>query len=350
MDITELTRKVKEKARRLGFTLTGVTKPGPPDHLDFFQDWISKGFHASLDWIASERSLDMRSDPRAILPECQSILVLGCPYPAPRGNLQGGNIAAYALNQDYHEVLSKRLQDLVRYIEEQAGTPVANRWYTDTGPVLERELAQKAGLGWIGKNTALINKNKGSYFFLAEIFLGLDLDADPAHIETYCGSCTRCLDTCPTGALREPYTLDANRCISYLTIEHREEIPRELRPLMGDWIFGCDICQLVCPWNKPGAESTDILEELKPRPELTRINLIEEMGLSQDQFSSRFKGSPVKRTKRQGYLRNVAIVLGNLKDDSALPVLEKALEDPEPLVREAAAWALTEIGKDRENN
>jgi epoxyqueuosine reductase len=340
MDKSELTRKIKAEAQRLGFTLSGVTSPGPPEHLDFFRSWISKGYHASLDWIASERSLERRSDPRAILPECQSILVLACPYPAPRGNLQGGNIAAYALNMDYHDILGKRLQSLVNYIEEQAGTPVANRWYTDTGPILEKELAQKAGLGWIGKNTALINKEQGSYFFLAEILLALDLEADPAQAETYCGSCTRCLDTCPTGALREPYTLDARRCISYLTIEHRDSIPPELRPLLGDWVFGCDICQLVCPWNKPGAESSEILEEFLPRPELTQINLVEEMGLDHDQFQDRFKGSPVKRTKRRGYLRNVACVLGNLQDPESLPALAGALEDPEPLVREAAEWAI----------
>jgi epoxyqueuosine reductase len=344
MDKKELTGQIKAEARRLGFTLTGVTTPDPPDHLDFFHNWLSKGFHASMDWIAAERSLERRSDPRIILPECKSILVLGSPYPAPKGNLKGGNIASYALNQDYHDVLPEKLICLVEFLEEKVGHSVPNRWYTDTGPILERELAMRAGLGWIGKNTILINREHGSYFLISEILLGLDLVTDLPITESFCGSCTNCLDTCPTGALREPHTLDANRCISYLTIEHREEIPLELRPQMGDWIFGCDICQVVCPWNKPGSEAPDILDELLPRKELLAINLIEELGLGQAEFSARFKGSPVKRTKRRGYLRNVAVVLGNLGDPASLPVLSAALEDPEPLVRAHAAWALGEIG------
>jgi len=344
MDKKELTEQIKAEAQRLGFTLTGVTTPDPPDHLDFFHNWLSEGFHASMDWIAAERSLERRSDPRVILPECKSILVLGSPYPTPKGNLKGGNIASYALNQDYHDVLPDKLKSLVEFLEEKVGHSVPNRWYTDSGPILERELAMRAGLGWIGKNTILINRDHGSYFLISEILLGLDLVTDLPITESFCGSCTNCLDTCPTGALREPHTLDANRCISYLTIEHREEIPLELRPQIGDWIFGCDICQVVCPWNKPGSEAPDILDELLPREELLAINLIEELGLGQAEFSARFKGSPVKRTKRRGYLRNVAVVLGNLGNPAALPALAAALEDPEPLVRAHAAWALGEIG------
>jgi len=344
MDKKELTEQIKAEAQRLGFTLTGVTTPDPPDHLDFFHNWLSEGFHASMDWIAAERSLERRSDPQAILPECKSILVLGSPYPTPKGNLKGGNIASYALNQDYHDVLPDKLKSLVEFLEEKVGHSVPNRWYTDSGPILERELAMRAGLGWIGKNTILINRDHGSYFLISEILLGLDLVTDLPITESFCGSCTNCLDTCPTGALREPHTLDANRCISYLTIEHREEIPLELRPQIGDWIFGCDICQVVCPWNKPGSEAPDILDELLPREELLAINLIEELGLGQAEFSARFKGSPVKRTKRRGYLRNVAVVLGNLGNPAALPALAAALEDPEPLVRAHAAWALGEIG------
>ncbi len=344
MDKKNLTQQLKTEARRLGFTLAGVTTPDPPNHLDFFHNWLSNGFHASMNWIASERSLERRSDPLLILPECKSILVLGIPYPAPKGNLKGGNIASYALNQDYHEVLPEKLRSLVEFLEEKVSRPVPNRWYTDTGPVLERELAMRAGLGWIGKNTTLINRDYGSYFLLSEILLGVELIPDLPITEGFCGSCTNCLDTCPTGALRDPYTLDANRCISYLTIEHREEIPHKLRPQIGDWVFGCDICQVVCPWNKPGAEAPSILSELLPREELLGIDLVEELGLSPEGFSARFKGSPVKRTKQRGYLRNVAIVLGNLGDPASVPALGTALEDPEPLVREAAAWALGEIG------
>lgn len=311
-DKTNLTLKVKQLAHELGFPLVGVTNADPPGHLDFFRNWLASGYQASMEWMGSERSLEKRADPKAILPECKSILVLGSPYPAPRGNPKGGNIAAYALNQDYHDVLEKHLQALVGKLEEWVGEPVPNRWYTDTGPILEKELAQRAGLGWIGKNTTLINRDFGSYFFLSEILLGIELITDSPNTESFCGSCSRCLETCPTGALREPYTLDANRCISYLTIEHREEIPTELQPLMGDWIFGCDICQIVCPWNKPGSKAPSILEEFLPREELLAINLIEELGMSQGEFSAKFKGSPVKRTKYTGYLRNVANALGNL--------------------------------------
>ena len=343
MDTTHLTQKIKDHAKDLGFPLVGVTTPDPPPHFDFFQGWLEKGYQASMDWIGTDRSLERRADPRAILPECRSILVLGTPYPAPRGNVRGGNIAAYALNQDYHDVLGKRLQALVDAIEEWAGEPVPNRWYTDTGPVLEKELAMRAGLGWIGKNTTLINKEYGSYLFLAEILLGIDLVADKPILENYCGDCTSCLVTCPTGALPEPYTLDANRCISYLTIEHREEIPEGLRPKMGDWIFGCDICQIICPWNKPGQEAPDILEEFQPRIDLLKVDPVGEMELTQEEFNTRFKGSPLKRIKYWGYLRNIAIALGNRGEEDALPVLEKALDAEEPLVREAAAWALERI-------
>jgi len=347
MDTTTLTQKIKERAHELGFPLAGVTTPDPPLQRGFLQNWLQAGYQASMDWIGTDHSLERRADPRVILPECRSILVLGSPYSAPRGNVGGGNIAAYALNQDYHDVLGKRLQALVEAIEDWVGEPVPNRWYTDTGPVLEKELAMRAGLGWIGKNTILINKEYGSYFFLAEILLGIELIIDPPVTENYCGDCTRCLVTCPTGALREPYTLDANRCISYLTIEHRGEIPEGLRSRIGDWIFGCDICQLICPWNKPGQEASNILEEFRPREEILEVDLIEELGLCQEEFSTRFKGSPVKRAKRRGYLRNVAIALGNRGEEDALPALEKALEAPEPLIRKSSAWALGKIGGER---
>jgi epoxyqueuosine reductase len=343
MDKTEITQQIKEEAKLLGFPLVGVTHPNPPIHIDFFQNWLSKGYHASMDWIASQRSQERRSDPLIILPECKSILVLGTPYPAPMGNIKGGNIAAYALSQDYHLVIETRLKALMKKIDDLVGRSVPNRWYVDTGPILERELAMRAGLGWIGKNTTLINQDLGSYFFLAEILLGIELDLDPPITETYCGTCTRCLDTCPTNALEKPYTLNAGRCISYLTIEHRGEIPLNLRSKMGDWVFGCDICQIVCPWNKPEKASPEILEDLQPKAEYINLVLTEQMELNQDQFSTYFKGSPIKRTKRRGFLRNVAIVLGNLRHPDALPVLQKALNDEEVLIQEAAAWAIDQI-------
>ena len=347
IDQKELTVELKKKAKQLGFPLVGVTNPEPPAHLDFFQEWCAAGYHGTMEWMASPRSLERRSDPRIILPECESILVLGSPYPKPPEGKLNGRIAAYALNQDYHDVLGEKLQILVDFLEEITGQVIPNRWYTDTGPVLERDLAQRAGLGWIGKNTLLINQGYGSYFFLAEILLGIKLKRDPPFSTQHCGDCTHCLDACPTGSLFAPYSLDANKCISYLTIEYGEMIPLELRPLMKDWIFGCDICQQVCPWNQSLKENPEIIEEFKPREDLIDLDLIDELGLSQGEFSARFKGSPVKRAKRAGYLRNVALALGNKKDDAALADLAAALDDPEPLIRGVAAWSLGEINGEK---
>ncbi|MBI3739378.1 MAG: tRNA epoxyqueuosine(34) reductase QueG, partial [Chloroflexi bacterium] len=244
-----LKQAIQNEARRLGFILAGVTTPDPPPHLSVFEDWLAQGRHASMDYLVDERARLRRADPGLILPNCKSILVLATPYDSPlpelgksavlRGEGQGmrGKIAAYAWGDDYHLVLSERLQALVKFIEEQVGHPVANRWYTDTGPILERDLAQRAGLGWIGKNTCLINPRLGSYFLLAEIFLDLELEPDPPFITDQCGTCTRCIEACPTNCILEDRTIDAGRCISYLTIELKDDIPAELRPLMDDWVF-----------------------------------------------------------------------------------------------------------------
>ena len=301
-------------------------------------------------YLADETSRARRADPRLILPECQSILVLGTPYHPPARppisdslEMEGpqGGIAAYAWGRDYHLVLPERMKQLVAFIEEQVGHPVPNHWYTDTGPILERDLAQRAGLGWIGKNTCLINPRLGSTFFLSEILLGLELDPDPSFTADQCGTCTRCLDACPTQCILPNRTLDARRCISYLTIENKGEIPEDLRAQMGHWTFGCDVCQQVCPWNRFAPEADPAFEKLIPLR-----NLTEDLVLTPEAFNRTFKDSPVKRAKRRGYLRNVSVALGNLGDESALPALESALEDPEPLVREHAAWAIQTI-KDR---
>jgi epoxyqueuosine reductase len=283
------------------------------------------------------------------MPECQSILVLGIPYarpqsPPPAQREAGrGRVAAYAWGDDYHEVLIERLRELVAFIEEQVGAPVPNRYYTDTGPILERELAQRAGLGWIGKNTLLINPQRGSYFLLAEILLGLELVADEAVTTDHCGTCTRCIEACPTDCILPDRTLDATRCISYLNIELKGAIPRAQRSDLGDWVFGCDICQQVCPWNvRFAAEEGDAA--FAPRPNLPDVNLEFELALNGESFSRKFKGSPVKRAKRRGYLRNVAVALGNAGQPRSIPALARALQDEEALVRAHAAWALGVIG------
>jgi epoxyqueuosine reductase len=235
------------------------------------------------------------------------------------------------------------LQGLVAFIEEQVGQPVPNRYYSDTGPILERNLAQRAGLGWIGKNTCLINPKRGSYFLLAEILLGIELEPDPPFTTDHCGTCTRCIEACPTGCILSDRTIDARRCISYLTIELKGDIPEELRPLLGNWVFGCDVCQMVCPWNRFATDTID--EAFSPRPDVPRPNLIHELSLSPEAFNRKFKNSPLRRAKRRGYLRNVAVALGNSQDSKAIQALENALEDSESMIREHASWAIESIKK-----
>ena len=350
MDRSTLTKAVKQQAQALGFDLVGVTSPDPPAHLDIYRSWLAAGRHGEMGYLAGERAIERRADPKIILPECQSILVLGVPYSKPleprggRNNPQG-RVAAYAWGNDYHEALKERLATLVAFIEERIGRSIPNRWYTDTGPILERELAQRAGLGWIGKNTMLINPRRGSYFLLAEILLGVELDFDEAITSDHCGTCTRCIQACPTGCILPDRTLDASRCISYLSIELKGSIPIELRPEVGDWVFGCDICQQVCPWNEQFAQGEGDAA-FAARPGVTAVDLGAELGLSPQDFNAKFKGSPVKRAKRRGYLRNVAVALGNSGQRASAKGLAQALGDEEALVRGHAAWALGRLGGD----
>jgi epoxyqueuosine reductase len=336
-----LKEAIKNKARQLGFALAGVTTPDPPPHYSTFENWLAQGHHGTMGYLASERSRARRADPREIMPECKSMLVLATPYspPLPKGESgMRGNIASYAQGADYHDVLPARMQQLVQFIEEQAGGPIRNRWYTDTGPILERDLAQRAGMGWIGKNTCLIHPKHGSYFLLSEILLDLELEPDAPFVTDHCGTCTRCIEACPTDCILPNRTLDARRCISYLTIELKESIASELRDKMGNWIFGCDICQNVCPWNRFAGEGDPAFEDQRPVHSLT-----EELSLAPQEFNQRFKGSPVKRAKRRGYLRNVAVALGNSGNRIALPVLQQAMNDEEPLIREHAEWAADKV-------
>ena len=339
----DLKERIRTRSSQLGFILAGVTTPEPPPHFSTFENWLAQNRHGTMDYLATERSCLRRADPRQIMPECKSILVLATPYDPPRpakeeGSGVRGEIAAYAQGEDYHDILPARMRELVQYIEEQVGSPVKNRWYADTGPILERDLAQRAGIGWIGKNTCLIHPQHGSYFLLSEIFLDLELEADAPFVTDHCGTCTRCIEACPTDCILPDRTIDARRCISYLTIELKDDIPLELREKMGDWIFGCDICQLVCPWNRFAEQGDSAFEARRPAHSLT-----EELALTPQEFSQRFKGSPVKRAKRSGYLRNVAVALGNVGDRINLPVLQHALDDEEPMVREHAQWAIEKI-------
>ena len=335
--MTGLTQTLKEKARQLGFTLAGVTSCEPPPHYGVFETWLNTGHHGTMNYLAEERSRERRANPKEILPECKSILVLGLPYNPPHPEAEGNlRVASYALGDDYHDIIPPRLQLIVEFIEEQVGHKIPNRYYTDTGPILERDLAQRAGLGWIGKNTCLINPKAGSYFLLAEILLGIELEPDNPIKTDHCGTCTRCIEACPTQCILPNRTLDARRCISYLTIELKDDISPELRPLMKDWIFGCDICQQVCPWNRFSQPADPAFEPKIPLPVLTSDLL-----LTSVEFNQRFKKSPIKRAKRRGYLRNLAVAIGNNGSKNDLPILEKAMHAArdEPMVREHAKWA-----------
>ncbi len=338
-----LTQAVKDEARRLGFSLAGVTTPEPPPHLSVLENWLSLGRHASMNYMSDPR----RRDPLQLLPGCRSILVLAVRYPNPGICSQDkkppatGRVAAYAWGQDYHLVLPDRMEQMVNFIENQVGSSFQHRCTTDSAPLLERDLAQRAGLGWIGKNTCLIHPQMGSYFLLAEILLGIGLEVDPPFTADRCGRCMRCITACPTGCLLPDRTLDARRCLSYLTIENKREIPVNLRQQIGNHIFGCDLCQQVCPWNRFADQGDD--PTFQARGNLPYPELKTELSLSQQEFDRKFAESPILRSKRSGYLRNVAVALGNSRDTQALPALEKALDDPEPLVREHAGWAWKQI-------
>lgn len=338
----ELKQAIRDEARRLGFLLVGVTTPEQPSHYAVYEAWLRDGHQAKMDYLADADGRAKRADPRKVLAECESILVLAAPYNPPgerEASAGRGKVAAYAWGEDYHDVLPERLKALVLFIEDKVGRSIPNRWYTDSGPLLERDLAQRAGLGWIGKNTCLINPQLGSYFFLAEILLGIKLEPDLPFIEDRCGSCRRCIEACPTNCILPDRTLDAGRCISYLTIELKEQIPGALRPSMGGWVFGCDVCQQVCPWNRFAEPVVD--PAFAPRQGIDSPDLASELSLSDEEFRRKFKRSPIKRSKRRGYLRNVAVAMGNSGQPKMINALRNALvNEVEPLVRGHAAWAL----------
>jgi epoxyqueuosine reductase len=350
----ELKQAIKAHATQLGFSLAGVTTGAAVLHEQIFIEWLEQGRQGEMQYLATERSKWCRAHPERILPECRSVLVLGVRYPAPLPMKAGGpcrtalrgRVAAYAWGKDYHDFLPARLKRMAEFIEGEVGQPIPKRWYTDTGPILERELAQRAGLGWIGKNTCLIHPRQGSYFLLAEILLGLELEPDSPFTLDRCGSCTRCIQACPTGCILPDRTLDARRCISYLTIELKGSLPPELRALMGNWAFGCDICQEVCPWNRFATSPVDpAFEPLVAQPE---PDLLAELNISATEFSHRYRTSPLSRAKRRGYLRNLAVASGNLGDPAAVEPLTRLLaSDPEPLVRSHAAWALGQISGEK---
>jgi epoxyqueuosine reductase len=346
LNLEELTTAIKTEANRLGFNHMGIAPALPAPHYDAFLHWLEEGNHADMGYLARKDTLAKRGDPSLILEGCQRLICLAMPYARPQTSATAyppgkGRISAYAVTRDYHEVVWDKLGLLEDFIHTHAGDEVMTKSYVDTGPILERSFASKAGLGIAGKNSCLIIKGFGSYFFLAEILINLPLPIDQAFTRDLCGTCQRCIEACPTSCIREDYTIDAGSCISYLTIENKGIIPDHLKPLVGNWVFGCDICQTVCPHNAWTPEQNLVLGE--PRlPEC--LDLIELFTLNEDQFKSRFQETPLLRAKRAGLLRNAAVVLGNQKFQPALPALQKALEKEEdPALKDACGWAIRQI-------
>ena len=339
----ELRQSFSERARALGFLRAGFTAAGPARDAPRLREWLEAGRHADMDWIARRES--ERADPRRVLAGARTMISLLTEYstePPQESRRWIGKISRYAWGSDYHHVLGRRLAKLVRFLDEMIpGSKSISA--VDFKPVLEREWAERAGLGWIGKNTNLLTEDRGSWFFLSEILTTVDLAPEKERAtKNRCGKCVDCITACPTQAIVAPFVVDARRCISYLTIELEGPIPRELRPQIGEWIFGCDVCQDVCPWNRfavPVSEPRFRIDESRFDGDLTEF-----LELDRASFEARFQGSPVRRAGRDGFLRNVCVALGNRREPTAVPALAKALDDSSPLVRSHAAWALGRIG------
>jgi epoxyqueuosine reductase len=335
---TSLTAELKAQAARVGFSQAGVCPAVSPAGIARFDEWLAAGYAGQMHYLPDRRAA--YEHPRHVLDGVRSMLVLAFDYRTvePQPSQPGqGRVARYAWGNDYHDLIRSRLQTLSDYC--LAKEPTARvRGVIDTAPLMERDFAQLAGLGWIGKNTLLLNKQAGSFFLLAVLLTDLELEIDQPHTADHCGTCQACLDACPTQAFVEPFVLDARRCISYLTIESRESMPGELRNQVGDWLFGCDICQDVCPWNR----HAPVVHEpvLQPLAGQTSLELAELFELDDAAFRQRFRHTPLWRPKRRGILRNAAIVLGNRPTPGAIEALIRGLNDDEPLVRGACAWAL----------
>ncbi len=334
-----LTEAVKAQALLLGFDRVAVGPADPPDHGGAFQAWLDAGYAGEMEYL--ERGRGERLDPGRLLPGVRSVVAVALNY------YQGESpaapawapVARYAWGRDYHAVMRPRLERLGEFVREAGGPAVRTRAAVDTSAVLERDLAARAGLGWVGKNTNVLHAELGSWFFIGIVLTTAELDFD-GPLPDRCGTCRACLDACPTEAFVAPYALDARRCISYLTIEHRGTIPEEFRQPIGEWVFGCDLCQTVCPWNR----KPPVTREPALMPASEPISLPSLLQMTDADFKARYSGTPLTRPKRRGLLRNAAVVLGNRKDPEAIPALSRALADPEPLVREHAAWALARIG------
>lgn len=338
-DAKRLTPLIKAQALGLGFDLVGVASTGPADTAAHFDRWLAGGRAGAMSYL--ERHADLRHDTRLPYEGAVSAIVVGLDY---GGRQPSGPIARYARGDDYHDLMRARLDELHQWIDGTVGRPVRGRSYVDTGPILERDLARRAGLGWFGKSTNLINPERGSFFFIGTLFVELALEPDAPFDADRCGTCTRCIEACPTGAIEAPRTLDATQCISYLTIELRESIPERLRAAIGGLLYGCDICQDVCPFNIKFAEELKV-PEFAARESLvadSRSVARDILEMDQARYAATFRGSAMKRAKLRGLKRNAAVVLGNIGDDRDVDLLQRAGEVDE-LIHQHAAWAIERI-------
>ena len=344
-DLAQLSLRIRQLARKAGFQRCGISDIELREDEAHLADWLGKGLYGTMEWMA--RHGTMRARPQELLPGTVRVISVGLDY-GPKEDAEAwatlhdaerAYVARYALGRDYHKLMRNRLQKLADDIARDIG-PFGHRVFVDSAPVLERALARNAGLGWIGKHSCLIDRDGGSWFFLGELFVDLPLPIDPP-ASAHCGSCTRCIDLCPTGAIISPYRLDARRCISYLTIEHAGPIDHDLRPLMGNRIYGCDDCLAVCPWNKFAAEA----REIGYQPRVGAPELAELAALDDAAFRARFAGSPVKRIGRGRMVRNVLYAIGNSGMASLAPAVRALLADEDPAVAEAAAWALGRLSQ-----
>jgi epoxyqueuosine reductase len=334
---------IRRQALELGFDDCRFTTAAAPAGANRFQRWLLEQRHGVMDWL--ERTAAKRVEPQKVLPGAKSIICLAASYHSESQKSQvhsskSGIVARYARFGDYHNVFRSRLKELTAFVNQLGGAEARSLWYADTGPLLERDFAQRAGIGFIGKHTNVISRKSGNWLLLAEIITTLNLEPDTPE-RNHCGKCRRCLVACPTNAITAPFQLDARKCISYLTIELKGAIPVELRPAIGSRIFGCDDCLAVCPWNRFAREGH--LLKAHARPGFDAPDLIELLRLDEAGFRSRYAGTPILRAKRRGLLRNVCVALGNVGDTAALPYLQKAAEDTEPLIAEHAHWAIQRI-------
>ncbi|HEX3799402.1 MAG TPA: tRNA epoxyqueuosine(34) reductase QueG [Verrucomicrobiae bacterium] len=333
---------IQQRALELGFDDCRFAAASPPATAPHFADWLAKKQHGEMAYL--ERNAHKRMDPQQVLAGAKTIISLAVSYDAAEAKKVAtsceGVVARYARFGDYHDIMGERLKTLVDFVTQLGGKGARSLWYVDTGPLLERDIAQRAGVGFVGKHTNVISRRLGNWIFLAEILTTLELAPDAAE-KNRCGSCERCISACPTEAITAPFQLDARRCISYLTIELKGAIPVELRPAIGQRIYGCDDCLAACPWNRFAQEGRLMREHA--RADLATPDLLELLSLDDAAFKERFRGTPMLRTKRRGLLRNVCVALGNSGDKSALPALKRASEDAEPLIAEHARWAVEQI-------